>query len=328
MRTLMRGNAFSTPSLNLLGENGSIGQSYRLEGKNTFRIGRAETNDILLQSSSVSRQHAMVQRDSNGVYSIVDLGSANGTFVNGKRIHAIHRLRPSDRIGIGQRNFVFIQPDRECTQTNPGDILDEKTVAFINNETVTVLVSDLRNFTRLAEVIGDTRTTRLLQIWNSKVNDLICERGGVVDKFIGDAVMAFWHGGQSPAPTVRQALEAALAIEQLTEDLQEQLPEIPWPLKTGAAINTGAAAVGNISGERNDFTVIGDAINVVFRLEEMTGQSGFDLLIGNDTARYIKNRGECFRSQRFCLKGKEQPYTAYGCNFDRLKIFLEQLRLE
>ena len=320
----MPGNAFSPPTLNLLTENGSTAQSYRLEGKNTFRIGRGEANDIRLQYSWVSRQHAMIQQDSNGIYSLVDLGSSNGTFVNGKRIHAICRLSPGDRIGIGQTSLVFIQTTTRQPCSEPEDILDEQTVAFVNKQMVTVLVSDIREFTRLAEVIGDRRTTELLQIWNDKVNDLIRSHGGMVDKFIGDAVMALWIGGPDLAVTVRQVLKAALAIEQLTGALQTLLPEIAWPLGTRAAINTGEAIVGNMGGERHDFTVIGDAINVVFRLEEMTEQSGFDLLIGNDTASHLTNRERCFTGQHFFLKGKEQPFTAFGCAFDQLKIFLKE----
>lgn len=318
----MQGNAFSPALLNLLTEDGSIEKSFRLEEKNTFRIGRAESNDIRLQSSSVSRQHAMIQRDSNDIFSLVDLGSANGTFVNGKRIHAICRLHTGDRIGFGQKDFVFMQTEARSSQPALEDALDEETVAFVNKQTITILVSDLRNFTRLAEEIGNTRTTQLLQVWNSKVNELICANGGVVDKFIGDAAMAFWPEGPGHALTVRQALKTALAIELLTEKLQERVPGIPWPLKTGAAINTGEAIVGNMCGERHDFTVIGDAVNVVFRLEEMTGPSGFDLLIGNNTAGYIKNYDAYFMPQRFQLKGKEQPFTAYGCNFEQLRICL------
>ncbi len=244
----MEGNVFSPATLNLLAENGSVGNSYRLEGKNTFRIGRAVSNDIRLQSSSVSRQHAMVQRDSNGIFSLVDLGSANGTFVNGRRIHAICRLHGGDQIGIGQKNLVFSQADSAPHLPALEEDLEEKTIASVSKQKVTVLVSDLRNFTRLAEVIGDRRTTRLLQVWNGKVNDLICSHGGVVDKFIGDAVMAFWQEGPGLAFTVRQALKAALAIERLTGELQAHMPEIPWPLKTGAAINTGEAVIGNIGG--------------------------------------------------------------------------------
>ena len=117
-------------------------------------------------------------------------------------------------------------------------------------------------------------------------------------------------------------MKAALGIEQLTVALRSRLPEIPWPLRTRAAINTGQAIVGNMGGERHDFTVIGDAINVVFRLEEMTEKSGFDMLIGNDTASYLTNREQCFISQQFFLKGKEQPFTAFGSSFEQLKIFL------
>lgn len=320
----MEGRTFLPPSFNLLTDNGSVAKTYRFEGKNTLRLGRGEANDIRLQHSWVSRQHAMIQQDSSGICSLVDLGSSNGTFINGRRIHAISRLFPGDRIGIGQTILVFVQENAKTPEPEADDCLEEKTIAFVNKQMVTVLVSDIRNFTRLAEVMGDTKTTKLLQVWNGKVNELVRNYGGIVDKFIGDAVMALWLGGPNLSLTVDQVLKAALAIDQMTCDLQERMPDIPWPLKTGAAINTGEAVVGNIGGDRRDFTVIGDSINVVFRLEEMTNQSGFDLLIGNESARHIKKLDQGFTSNLFSIKGKEQPITAYGCNFDRLSIFLNR----
>ena len=313
-----------TCCLNLLSESGSVVDTLSLADKSTFRIGRGDANDLQLKFSWVSRQHAMIQKESNGTYNIIDLGSANGTFVNGRHIQAITKLHRGDRIGIGQTILVFFQEDIETT-TGCSTLLDEQTVAFVNRQIVTVLVSDLRDFTRLSEKIGDSLTTKILQVWNTKVNDLVNAHDGVVDKFIGDAVMALWIGGPGPRFSIRQALRTALAIEKLTCQLHEKITGIPWPLRTGAAINTGDVVVGNIGGgNRREFTVIGDAVNVVFRLEEMTGQAGFDLLLGEEAGKHIRDADALFEKKRFFLKGKEEAVTAYGTSFPKLQDLLNK----
>jgi len=111
--------------------------------------------------------------------------------------------------------------------------------------------------------------------------------------------------------------------------LGNRLPDLPWPLAIGAALNTGEAVIGNIGVDGNrDYTVIGDTINVAFRLEGLTSKLGVDLLIGNDTAALLDQRGLAtyFSPCSYLVKGKSTPVVAHGCTFEQLHRYLTQLK--
>lgn len=312
--------------INIISDKDGVKETVALSGKNTFKIGRGDANEVILKHSWVSRQHAMIQVEENGAFNIIDLGSSNGTTVNGKRIYTPIRLRSGDLIGIGKTSLAFFQNMKTAAPlTSPDEDTDEKTVAFVNKEIVTVLICDIHGFTRLSETIGDSLMTRFLQAWATKINAIVKKNNGIIDKYIGDAVMAMWTGGPNHRYNIHQALVSILMIDKVTQELSHEIPGIPWELCIGAALNTGEAIVGTMGGDgRRDFTVIGDAINVAFRLEEMTSQGSFDILMGQETARHLKNADQFFTATRFLVKGKEERVLAYGCTFGQLTKYLNQ----
>ena len=315
----------TSATLNLIDDKGGVTKSIPLIGATTFRIGRAESNDMPLSYSWVSRQHAMVQIETNGAYNIIDLGSSNGTFVNGKRIYTPVRLRSGDMIKIGRTPLVFLQEDEEITiAVLSEDDPDEKTVAFVNKVTVTVLICDIHGFTHLSEEIGDSRISDLLQIWSPMVSDIVRNHDGIVDKFLGDAVMAMWTEGQDVGRNILQALKTALEISKATGNLNEKIPDLPAKLEIGAAINTGEAVMGNmgVDGQR-DFTVVGDSVNVAFRLESLTDTAGgIDLIMGEETAAHLSDVENHFTARKYDIKGKEEEIQTYNCSFAQLKHYL------
>ena len=320
----MKKPAGTSASLQLLDDKGSAIKAWELSGKITYRVGRGPTNDIILAYSWVSRQHAMIQAEENGIHNAINLGSANGTFVNGRQIFTPTRLRNGDLIGIGKTKLVFFQKEiEEAEKTGGLNDLDEMTVAFLQKEIVTILICDIRNFTRLSEEIGDHLISKLLTYWTNMAGDVVRKHDGIVDKFIGDAVMAMWTGGPNLRYNIRQALKTALDIDNFTQMIHRKIKEIPWELRTGAAINTGEAVVGNIGvdGQR-DFTVVGDTVNVAFRLEEMTTQLNLDILVGSDAASHLKNIETHFTEKKMFVKGKETVIKASGCSFKELKKYL------
>jgi len=322
----MREEQRITASLKLLTDKESACQLWNLCGKNTFTLGRITSNDITLPYSWVSRKHAMIQAQEDGRLNLIDLGSSNGTFVNGKRIYTPCPLQNNDQIGIGSTRLIFQQetPQGQPLQRSPLD-LDEMTIAFVRKEIITVLICDIHDYTRLSEVIGVQRISQLLQHWTGRVGKLVNKYDGVVDKFIGDAVMAIWTGSDI-RDNINRALKTAMAINIFTSGLGKELPDLPWTLHTGAAINSGEAMLGNVgqSGRQN-YTVVGDMVNVAFRLEGMTSkQSGIDLVMGSDAAIHLPNKEGYFQKQSFALKGKQEPVEAYACTYEELREYLKK----
>ena len=314
-----------TSSLKLL-DNPDKERVWTLSNKNSYSLGRVKDNDIDLPYSWVSRKHAMIQIEENGTHVLIDLGSSNGTFLNGKRIYTPTNLQNSDCVGIGNTRLLFQQQATPRQQaTSPTGDLDEMTVAFIQKETVTILICDIHDFTKLSEIVGNQQVSQLLQLWTGKVSKIVSKLDGIVDKFIGDAVMALW-AGPNIKDNIHKAFKTALAINLVTGKMKEKIPNLPWKLEVGAALNTGETMMGNLGQDgRQNYTVVGDVVNVAFRLEGMTDkQNKLDLVIGKEVADHLVNIESFFSKQSFDLKGKKSPVDAYGCSFDELKDYLKK----
>ena len=305
-----------------LDDDGNTIRVWPLAAGNTFRIGRAPNNDITLPYSWISRKHTMIQLEANGIYNIIDLGSSNGTFINGRRLISSLPLNSGDHIAIGKTVMLFQQNLDTIPMMIEHDATMDRTVAYLQKEMVTILVCDLHGFTRISEKLGPHEVSKLLQHWSKRSSRIVSANYGSVDKFIGDAVMATWVGGDS-AENVRYALKSALEIEKLSNRLGGKVPGLSRPMSIGAALNTGEAVMGNlgVDGHR-DFTVVGDVVNVAFRLEELTSSEGFDIMLGPDTGRLIPDAREWFTRKKYEIKGKAEPITAYGTSFWKLERML------
>jgi adenylate cyclase len=151
-------------------------------------------------------------------------------------------------------------------------------------QVLTVLFTDIVGFTGLSERLGDA-IVPVLSDYLELASVAISTRNGTIDKFIGDAVMAFWG---APAPNDRHAVDACAAALEFRRRLGQRCAEPSGdrgvPLRMRVGINTGRMLVGNIgSNERLSYTVIGDAVNVASRLEAVNKRYGTEILIGEDT---------------------------------------------
>jgi len=313
-------------TLSLLDHKGSVVKTWPLTDKKTYRIGRGQGNDIIVESTWVSRQHAMVQIEENGTVYALDMGSANGTMVNGQRIVTPTPLRSGDLVQLGGKSTLTFLQNYTVPLAAPDDPEEmEQTIAVVTRTQVTVLICDIRRFTALSEQIGDQKVSAIIRLWCQKTNEMVAQHQGRIDKFIGDAAMAIWAKGSNLQQSVHLALTCAARIAAMTRELGDRTPGLPWPLAIGAALNTGEAISGNIGVDGNrDYTVIGDTINVAFRLEGLTSTLGKDLLIGSDTAAQLDQRclAAFFSPCTYQVKGKSTPVLAYGCTFDQLQKYL------
>ncbi len=155
--------------------------------------------------------------------------------------------------------------------------------------TMTVLFADIAGFTGLSERLGD-QIIPLLSSYLDTMSREISSHGGTIDKFIGDAVMAFWGAPATNADHAVDACRTALACQHalrasgLTDDSGR-------PLKVWIGINSGDMLVGNIGSEfRLNYTVIGDAVNVASRLEGANKEYGTEIIIGEETRRLAGDR--------------------------------------
>ncbi len=300
----------------LIFKNQPASPPWDLRGKKTFRIGRHPENDFVLLESWISRKHAMIQQESNQHYHIIDLGSANGTFVNGTRIVTPTPLHTGDLIALGKTELIFDHQSAPKLNATSLQNLGDETIAFVNKKRVTILVCDIHRYTELSETVGNEQISKLLLDWNKKATQIIRKYHGQVDKFIGDAVLAFWL--QDDSDHLEKVLSAAMNINKITAELGEKF-HFPWPLTTGAAINSGTIMLGNlgVDGSR-DFTMVGDAVNVAFRLESQTEANSKELILGQKTYEQLQRHHDIFTPHTFTLKGKNDKVQGYTTTFKKI----------
>lgn len=180
---------------------------------------------------------------------------------------------------------------------------------------VAILFTDLRNFTPLAERCTPHEVVAVLNQYFSLVVQEIHQRGGEVDKFIGDAAMAVFGLGGSTNPC-QQALEAALGIRRALEVINRELAARQLPaVDNGIGLHYGQVIAGNIgSPERLEYTVIGDAVNVAARLESLTRSLPSPVALSEDVYIRIDEaaRAGLGRLGEHTLKGKAEPLPVYG----------------
>lgn len=154
---------------------------------------------------------------------------------------------------------------------------------------LTVMFTDIRDFSRIAERMDADALTRLLNAYLSPMSEIVLERGGTVDKYIGDAIMAFWNAPVSDAAHAEHAVAAALAMLDMLPAINARLegqggPDRP-AIRCGIGLATGPCVVGNLgSARRFDYSAIGDDVNLASRLEGLTKTYGVALLASAATA--------------------------------------------
>jgi adenylate cyclase len=300
-----------------------------LTGGTCWTVGRGEENDFVLDDRWISRNHAMLQSMENGEVYLIDLGSRNGSFVNGRRVSVPVTLRGGDRLTFGQTELDFHTPPRQtCEPSSDAEVRDFTATAALHVRClISVLVIDIRDFTVLTRQLDEQILSEMIGSWFRRSGEIIRKYGSWVDKYIGDAIMAVWiHGSDRVGPEeMLTVFQAVKEIHEMTQELSSQFP-VPFPLRIGTGVNTGFAMVGNTgSGDRPDYTALGDTVNAAFRLESATKQLGCDVALGEVTYRslQLEESGNPFRSEQVALKGYDVLTQTYICEFGDLDQFLE-----
>lgn len=177
---------------------------------------------------------------------------------------------------------------------------------------MTVMFSDIRDFTSISEGLDATALADMLNAYLSAMTQVIQEHKGTVDKYIGDAIMAFWGAPMSDDFHARDGVLTALAMQKVLHELNPQLEANGWPaVKIGVGVNTGRMSVGNMgSSFRMAYTVMADAVNLASRLEGLTKQYGVGVLCGEATQAACPEI--LFRPvDRVRVKGKQVPVAIY-----------------
>jgi adenylate cyclase len=193
------------------------------------------------------------------------------------------------------------------------------------DRTMTVLFSDVRDFTSIAETYKDNPggLTSLMNRFLTPLTNAIVARNGTIDKYIGDAVMAFWNAPLNDPTQESDACHAALDMLDCVKALNEERKQEAaasgshfLPINVGIGINTGRCTVGNMGSDlRFQYTVIGDTVNLASRFEGQTKTYGLSIIIGSRTAVAVADQFALLEIESIRVKGKTEPdliYTIVG----------------
>jgi len=184
----------------------------------------------------------------------------------------------------------------------------------MSNELVVVLVCDIRNYTSMSESLSGEDFTQFISEWFRQASEVIENHEGTIDKFIGDAVMAYWvvRNRGEPAGIINEALRATSDLIDLATAFSRRLGVKfeGHEFRIGVALNMGQAVFGNIgTSEIQSFTIVGDSVNVTFRLESLTKEKGRSVIV---SATIAENAGPQFAFESLGqveVKGRREPVS-------------------
>ena len=181
------------------------------------------------------------------------------------------------------------------------------------NREMTVLFSDVRNFTSISEKLDAKELSAMMNVYLTKQTAIVQKYRGTIDKYIGDAIMAFWGAPLPEKDHALLAVQAAMEMVKSVRDLDDEFVRRGWPkLNIGVGVNTGKMNVGNMgSSFRMAYTVMGDSVNLGARLEGLTKEYGAPLMVSEFTRNQLPSDWAFRELDSVRVKGKNEPVKIY-----------------
>ena len=268
----------------------------RTEIHGNCSFGRSAKNMVVLDSPKISRRHAIINVQNMGEFWLIDLGSSNGTFLNRRRIPQPVRLCDHDQIGIGDHTFTFRQGEQ--TASDHAATLAQQTVRQIENVPCWLLVADVENFTPLSRSMVAEQLATLLGGWVSSCKDIIESHDGMINKYLGDGILAYWHDRAATPEDVSQTL-SALKVEQA-----KAKP------KFRVALHFGLVAIGGVPSMGEE-SLMGREVNFVFRMEKLAGSLGVSCLLSAAAREQLSAVVAATSVGEYELKGFEKRHEFF-----------------
>ncbi len=198
---------------------------------------------------------------------------------------------------------------------------------------MTLMFCDVRGFTTISELFDAEGLTRLINRFLTPMTDVILDRRGTIDKYMGDCIMAFWNAPLDDGEHARNACLSALemkarlaVLNQILEKEAQEEGRRHIPLNIGIGVNTGIACVGNMgSDQRFDYSVLGDNVNLASRLEGQSKTYGVTSVLGENTARLVPDMA-VLELDLIRVKGKTVPVRIFGLLGDETLVAMEDFQ--
>ena len=198
----------------------------------------------------------------------------------------------------------------------------EKLVLGGEEREMTIMFSDVRGFTSISETYkhDPQGLTALMNRFLTPLTNVILARKGYIDKYMGDAIMAFWNAPLDDKEHEINACEAAVEMLERIDELNKEREleaqdggHVYIPLNVGVGLNTGVGVVGNMGSDlKFNYSVLGDSVNLASRLEGQSKEYGFPIIVGSATALAVKEKFAILELDFIMVKGKKEPEVIYA----------------
>ena len=271
------------------------GERHELNG--TCSIGRAPDNSIPLADSEVSRRHAIIQAQGEREYWLVDLGSANGTYVNGRRISQSVRLHNGDIIRVASNELEFSSEILSAMHPVDQQVM-ASTMIHIRQAQCWLMVADIIGSTQLSQTLPGAQFPRMTGSWFKNCRQIIDECGGHMSKYLGDGFFCYWDDTEDSAIQVRQA------VSRLHEAQLAANPAFRFGLHFGPAM------LGTVP-TMNELNLHGPEINFVFRVEKMAAAQKQNVLFTEAAVKRMVAEKEVSLVCECALEGFSKTFPFY-----------------
>ncbi|PKL25355.1 MAG: hypothetical protein CVV47_04670 [Spirochaetae bacterium HGW-Spirochaetae-3] len=205
----------------------------------------------------------------------------------------------------------------------PADVIEQffsrREAHLVGDERVlSILFSDIVGFTGISESLSPSEVVDSLNHYFERMVEIIIQRKGIVDKYIGDAIMAFFGAPVSSGRDAQNAVAAGLEmIESMDEFNVWQTAKGRPPFRSGVGINHGKVTIGNIGSDKKmDYTVIGDMVNIASRIEGLTRVYEEPMLVSSQVYREVRDSFPCFFVDKVAVKGRRSAVSVFGVRRD------------
>jgi len=260
-------------------------------------LGRSSGNSVILAHPKVSRRHAIIHVQNMGEFWLIDLGSANGTFVNNRRLHQPVRLHDRDHIVFGETGWIFRQPAGTALQEEITSA--QRTIQAVEDRPCWLLVADLENFTQLCRSVVTERLAQLLGNWLVDCKEIVETHDGTINKYLGDGFLAYWRDDGQAEPRI-SAVMAAFKVLQKKEQPRFRI-----------IVHCGTVAVGGVASMGEE-SLMGREVNLLFRLEKLAGSLGENTALSENARDRLQTQVSSRKLGEYPLKGFEGRYSLFA----------------
>jgi class 3 adenylate cyclase len=269
------------------------GRRWSIQG--SCGIGRSPTNQVVLESSKISRRHALIHTQSANEYWLVDLASSNGTFLNGRRIAQPAVLHDGDTVGVGDYQLVFRQP---ASAAMPDQALATVTFQEVKLVECWLLLADVIEATMIMQQVAPENLPQVMGRWLVGGKEIVERHGGSINKFLGDGFLAYW----------RHKPETTAAVARVVQELTELQLKAEPPFRF--VLHFGQIAIGG-TGLMGEESLMGQEVNRAFRMEKLASSQGQSNLLSGPAREMLKGHVEASELGAHTLLGFRQPELFY-----------------